>query len=158
MLQALTWLELLLGLTFAVVSLGEILSLLIARRRCKTRNISRLATHGIMSSLMFVYLVHAQIWLRLVESPETMDQGAHAATIWPLPAMAFTVGLIAIYELIDVSYAFVARRGRTLDRLVSHLVMVALLAGMAGAIGQKWSTYFGQLGPSRSWQARVGSR
>lgn len=142
MLKQLTILEFLVGLAFVVLAAGEIVMLERARRRGKTRNRSRLVTHGATILIVAIILAYGQYWYHLVLSAEFFGTvGDKPVMNWPILLLGFVAFLLSLFEVLAL---FEARRsGRTdnLNRLFSHGAMLLLLLALASISMQKWDLY-----------------
>jgi hypothetical protein len=135
------WEVLLATAAFALVG-TEVVSLIQARRRGLTRNVSRLVTHGLVMVLLVAYVGYGLYWHRLVTSPDFASRVDELPTFsWPYLLLGLMLVLLISYELVAV---FRARRlGWTsnLSRLLSRGAVVVLLLLLAEISGQKWQLY-----------------
>jgi cytochrome bd-type quinol oxidase subunit 2 len=141
-MKTLTSLEILIGLTFITLAVGEIVTLVRARRSGRTRNRSRLYTHGAMSAIVVAVLAYGQYWLALTSSGDFYGEvGAKPVLNWPMMALGVVAVLLALYEVIGVFEA--SRTGKTsnLSRLFSHVAMLLLLVALVSISVQKWDIY-----------------
>ncbi len=127
-----------------LLALAELLSLVIARKRGLTHNISRLVSHFALSLLLLVYIALTWIWKESLALTGPSRSEAPTAN-WTYLLLAAVIGILVSREVL--SHLRARRQGltRNLSRLVTHLAMLILLLVMVGINLAKWDAYLQRL-------------
>ena len=143
MLRAFSWWEIGLATAILVLAAAEFWGLSQARRQGLTDNSSRLWSHGALSLLCAAFIGLTLLWTRAFAGPALPLELPVAN--WTYLLLAVMIGLVASHEVVALHRA--RRRGltRNRSRLVTHLVMLILLAVMVGINLSKWELYLERL-------------
>ncbi len=139
MLRLLILWEVQLALALFLVAIGEVIGLVIARRKGLTGNISRLVTRGFIAAVSLIYAVGAFSAWRLPQQALASTSLADGPPVnWIYLSMGATIGLIASYELWQHARAMANGLTRSLPRLITHLVLVLLIVMLTGLSVTRW--------------------
>lgn len=146
MIQTLTWWEIALAGAVLALSCAESAALWLARSQGRTRNVSRLITHGLVVVGAIVYAWLNISWSSSLESSEWLTS-FHAAptTNWPYLVVLVAIGLLVAHELITHLRAVKAGLTRNVSRIVSRMVALILLVVIVGINELKWQLYLEHL-------------
>ncbi len=124
----------------------ELVSLLLARHRGLTRNVSRVVTFSLLLVLAVAYGLFELRWLRLEDGARGVE-GLRRLPMgnWGLLVLGVMIALVLAYELAALVHARAAGLTRTVSRLVALLIAVALLLVLLGISQVKWDIYLDQL-------------
>lgn len=142
MIKSYTAWESILALLVAVLTLYQLLGLLRARLRGRSKNLSRLASHSLMLLLLGPWVGYTFYWVKVMEAPGvTSDTFGSSALALPYKLLGVGLILIAAFEILSLYRA--RREGHTqnVSRLVSHTLIVLLVLTMVGLSLLKWSDY-----------------
>ena len=139
MLRLLTLWELQLALVVAMVAIGEVVSLVFARRKGLTKNVSRLVTQGVIAAISLIYSARAfWSWRALGEGNPLTIMGAATSLDVTALILGVTIGLLAVWELWQHARSMALRVTKSVPRLITHLVMVFLIAILVGITLSLW--------------------
>ena len=140
-----TW-ELLLLAAFVLVVGEELVTLLLARRRGLTRNVSRVVTFSLLLALSLLYALLDLSWLRFDEGAEGMEALRRLPTAnWGYLVLGVMIALVLAYEVSALIQARRAGLTSTVFRLAALLIAVFLLLVLLGISQAKWSLYLDRL-------------
>ena len=140
-----TWELWLLG-AFALVVGRELISLLLARRKGLTQNVSRVVTFSVLLVLAAIYVVIELRWLRFDEDAAGMDALRRLPTAnWGYLVLGVMIALVLAYEASALVQARSAGLTREVYRLVALFSAGVLLLVLLGISQAKWGLYLGQL-------------
>ncbi len=146
MIQTLTWFEIALAGAVLLLSVAESVALGIARWHGRTRNVSRLVTHGLVIAGTIAYAWVTLAWSNSLESPTYLTSFHQAPTSnWPFVVVLAAIGLAACHELITHLRAVRQGMTRNVSRIVSRVVALLLLVVMAGICQLRWQLYLEHL-------------
>ncbi len=142
MLGSYTGGESILALLVALLTLNELLGLVRARLRGRSKNLSRLASHTLMLLLLGPWVGYTFYWVKVMEAPG-VTSNTFGSSALNLPYMLLGVGLILIasFEILALYRARREGQTRNISRLVSHTLVVLLVLMMVGLSLLKWSEY-----------------
>ena len=145
MIQTLTGWELLLLGAFVLIMGEELVTLLVARRKGVTRNVSRVATYSSLIVLAAIYTLHELQWLRFDEAAGGMQPLRHLPTAnWGFLVLGVMCAVVAGYGSTLIR-ARIAGLTRTVSRLVALAIAVVLLLVLLGISQVKWNLYLERL-------------
>ena len=146
MIQTLaTWEMLVLGAFILVVG-EELATLLIARRKGLTENVSRVVTFSSLLALALVYALLELSWLRFDDSASGMQALRQLPTAnWGYLLLGVMISLVLAYEVSALVQARRAGLTSTVSRLLALLVAAVLLLVLLGISQVKWNLYLEQL-------------
>lgn len=121
---------------------NEIRGIIAARMAGRSRNLSRLISHGIMLALLGLWTSYTFYWVKVMDSPGvTIETFGSSALNLPYLLLGISLILIATFEILTLYRA--RRQGFTtnVSRLIVHGLMVLLVLTMVGLSLLKWSEY-----------------
>ena len=145
MLNSYTALEILLGFAVLLLAGSELAGILRARKEGRSRNLSRVITHGAMLLLLVPYAYFAYSYYPLEASDEGIESFGTPVFNWTYLLLGLIVAILAAWEGAALVRARSRGLTRNLSRLVSHAVMLVLLLAMIGLSVQKWEKYLDRL-------------
>ena len=134
--------ETVLALLVAGLTVYEIVGLLAARVRGRSRNLSRLVSHVVLLVLLAPWLGYTYYWVSVMEAPGISTE-TFGSTALHLPYLLLGSGilLIAGLELLGVLRARRVGATRNLSRLVTHALLAVLAVSMVGLSLLHWNDY-----------------
>lgn len=145
--------EAILALPVALLTANEMRGLLAARTAGRSRNLSRLLSHTVMLVLLGPWVGYSFYWVEVMEAPGVTIETFGSSAL-NLPYLLLGVGLIVIatWEILALYRA--RRKGATsnVSRLVSHIVIVALVVVMVGLSLLKWNEFANRESPDSQLQ------
>lgn len=140
MIQVLTWWEIGLAAAVFVLAGSEVIQLVRARREGRTRNVSRLFTHGILMALLLLYVAYTVFrWWGFESRP--LDPTRGSTHNWTYIILGITLGLLVVYELLGVVRARVSGLTTNLSRVLAHATMLLVLVVLLSISFTKWNLY-----------------
>ncbi len=140
-----TW-ELWLLAAFVLVVGEELVALLVARGRGRTRNVSRVVTFSALLLLAGIYAFLELRWLRFDEAADGMAALRRLPTAnWGYLVLGVMIALVLAYEVSALVQARIAGLTSTVSRLMALLIAVVLLLVLLGISQVKWDLYLDQL-------------
>ena len=151
-----TWELLLLG-AFVLVVGEELVTLLIARRKGLTKNVSRVVTFSVLLLLAAAYAVLEIRWLRFDEAAAGMEALRRLPTAnWGYLVLGVMIAVVLAYEVSALVQARLAGLTSTVLRLAALLIAVVLLLVLLGISQVKWDLYLDRLDAIYSESLRTG--
>jgi hypothetical protein len=149
MLDSYTFIEILLCVAVAILAWHELADLLVARREGKTRNVSRVVTHGSILALVLVYAILA--WRHLpLEGHGPIEPFGAPTVPWAYLLLGGLLTLVAAFESVAMFRARATGSTQNRSRLVSYVVMFVVLVAMFGLAMLKWQHYLDRLDATAS--------
>ena len=139
-----TWELLLLG-AFVLVIGEQLVSLLLARRKGLTRNVSRVVTFSSLLALAAFYAVLELRWLRVGVANDLESLQRLPKANWGYLVLGVMIALVLAYEVSALVQARIAGLTKTVSRLMALLGAVVLLLVLLGISQAKWDIYLDQL-------------
>jgi len=140
-----TWELWLLG-SFVLVVGRELVSLLLARRRGLTQNVSRVVTFSLLLALAVLYGVVELPWLQFDEGAVGMNALRRLPTAnWGYLVLGVMIALVLAYEASALVEARRAGLTREVFRLVALFSAGVLLLVLLGISQAKWGLYLEEL-------------
>jgi len=131
--------ELQLALVVAMLAIGEVVGLVFARRKGLTKNVSRMVTQGVIAGISLIYSARAfWSWRALGEGDPLTSMAAATSLDVTALILGVTIGLLAVWELWQHARAMALRVTNSVPRLITHLVMVCLIAILVGITLSLW--------------------
>ena len=142
MLESYTAQESALALLMALLTLYELQGIVKARLAGRSRNLSRLLSHGLMLLLLGPWVGFTFYWVEIMEAPGiTSDTFGSSALNLPYLGLGIGLLVIASVEILTLYRARRAGHTRNVSRLVTHALIVALVLTMVGLSLLKWNDY-----------------
>ncbi len=146
MFAILSYWDLGLAAATALLALGEVRALIVARRKGLTRNVSRLVTHGLIALLMLVYIMLGVGWLRTYHSLGTeIDLTGIYTMIWTYSLLGLAIALLVGVEISAHLRALEAGLTRDVSRLTTRIVMLVVMLVMLSVNVRRWDLFLDEL-------------
>ena len=146
MFEVLSYWDLGLAVGTALLALGEVRGLIVARRKGLTRNVSRLVTHGLIALLMLVYAWFGVGWLQTYQSLGTQtDLTGIYTMIWTYSLWGLAIALLVGIEISSHLRALSGGLTRNVTRLTTRLVMLMVLLVMLSVNLRRWDLFIDEL-------------
>ena len=122
MFELLSYWDLVLAAATALLALGEVAALVVARRKGLTRNVSRLVSHSLIGLLMLVYAGVGLAWLQTYRSLGIVTDLSRTPTmIWTYVILGLAISLLVSFEISEHLRAIKGGLTRNVARLTSRL-------------------------------------
>ena len=143
-----------LALIVGLLAANEVRGILAARIAGRSRNLSRLLSHILMLLLLGPWVGYSFYWVEVMEAPGvTIETFGSSALNLQYLLLGVGLILIATWEILSLTHARRAGVTTNVSRLVSHIVIVALVVLMVGLSLIKWNDYAGRDRPEQ--QSRI---
>ncbi len=145
MLRLLILWELQLALVVAMVAAGEVIGLVFARSKGLSKNVSRLVTHGFIAVACLIYSARAYwSWSALGDDDSLTSMTAATSLDVTAVILGVAMMLVAVWELWQHARAMALRLTTSVPRLITHLVLVILIAILVGITMSLWQPTAGE--------------
>jgi uncharacterized protein YacL len=142
MFELLTYWDIALAAATAVLALSEVATLVVARQRGLTRNVSRLVTHGAIGLLMFATAGLGWSWLQSYRSLATLTDFNNAPIFnWSYILLGVAIGVLVSFEIVAHLRAISGGLTKNVSRLAVRIVMLVLLMLMVSINMEKWNQF-----------------
>ncbi len=146
MFEVLSYWDIGLAAATALLALGKARGHLVARRKGLTRNVSRLATHGLIGLLMLVYIRLGVGWLQTYHSLGVQpDLSGMYTMIWTYGLLGLAMALLVTLEISTHLRALGAGLTRNVSRLITCLVMLVVMLVMLSVNLRRWDLFIDEL-------------
>ncbi len=145
MFELLSYWDLGLAAATALLALGEVAALVVARRKGLTRNVSRLVSHSLIGLLMLVYAGIGLGWLQTYRSLSNLTDLSEIPTmIWTYVILGLAISLLVSFEISAHLRAIKGGLTRNVTRLSTRLVMLILMLVMFSINLERWDLFLDQ--------------
>ena len=145
--------EAVLALIVGLLTANEVRGILAARIAGRSRNLSRLLSHIVMLLLLGPWVGYSFYWVKVMEAPGvTIETFGSSALNLQYLLLGVGLILIATWEILSLSRARRAGFTTNVSRLVSHVVILALVVLMVGLSLIKWNQLADREPPDRELQ------
>ena len=146
MFEVLSYWDIGLAVATALLALGEVRALVVARRKGLTRNVSRLVTHGLIALLMLVYARLSLGWLQTYQSLGIQtDLTEVYIMIWTYSLLGLAIALLVGLEISSHLRALGGGLTRDVTRLTTRIVMLVVMLFMLTVNLAKWDIFLDEL-------------
>ena len=146
MFKVLTYWDIGLAVATALLALGKVRGLIVARRKGLTRNVSRLVTHSLIGLLMLVYARLGVGWLQTYNSLGAQpDLSGIYTMIWTYSILGMAIVLLVVLEISGHLRSLGAGLTRNVSRLITCLVMLVVMLVMLGVNVRRWDLFLDEL-------------
>jgi len=139
--------EAFLAFVVALLASNEIRGILAARAERRSRNLTRLLSHVLMLFLLGPWIGYTFYWTSVMDSPGvTIHTFGSSALNLPYLLLGVALMLIATWEILSLYRAREAGFTNNTSRLLSHALILVLVAIMVSLSLLKWNQFASSTG------------